>query len=183
MFSDDLKAKLKENHMSQKELASYLNTNQANVSKWVNGKVNPRSREFNMICDLFELSRERYTAERNGLPPVEFTPKPYVDPEVKKKVDLSENPYKPKKKEEPPLEYPQRCDLVLKQLEEEHKKFVAKFEKMQDEMINLRFDVCEKDKKIDELEQKITYLRGMVDGAFTEKPELENKSWWKRLWS
>ena len=123
MFADDLKAQLKENHMTQTELAKYLNVGQTAVSSWTRGAAKPRTREFNMICDLFDMKVEHYTAERNGIeekkeePKVvgAFNPKPYVRPEVKEKVDLSENPYKKAKEKEEPY----RCDMEIKKLKEE----------------------------------------------------------------
>lgn len=190
MFSDDLKAKLKENHMTQTELAKYLNVGQTAVSSWTRGAAKPRTREFNMICDLFDLKVEHYTAERNGIvekkeePKVvgAFHPKHYVRPEVKEKVDLSENPYK--KAKEKGESY--RCDMEIKKLKESLDDLAYKFTEFTKvvgkDMDTLTDEIVKKDQQIAELNEKIIYMRGMIDGSNTDKSELEGKSWWQRLW-
>ena len=208
MFADDLREQLKANHMTQKDLAEYLGVKQCSVSHWLKGLCQPRDRAFDMIIELFEMKREHYTAERAGIvkkkekPKKEvpkegnskvigaFNPKPYVRPEVKERVDLSENPYKKKEKNEEPY----RCDLEIMDIkknfvglkEETDKKFdnVARLLHEQDGTNHYFADTMKEiDDRIAELEEKIVYLRGMIDGAYTDKPELESKSWWQRLWS
>lgn len=196
MFAEDLKAKLKESHMSQKELSSYLNSPQSCISRWCNGKAQPRQREFDMICDLFELSRERYTAERNPKRK-EFTPKHYIDPDVKEKESKWVNPYKTVKPEkltfDTPPEEPFRCDLAVKDLERKvaglesvvntQGEMLTELDNAVSESTQNRWDDTEKlMKKIDDLYDKINYLRGMIDGTYTSMEESKG-SWWKRLWS
>lgn len=198
MFADDLREQLKANHMTQKDLGEYLGVKQCSISNWLNGRTKPNERAFDMIVELFELKREHYTAERAGIKKEEkkpevvgaFQPKPYVDPKVKEKIDLSENPYKKAKQKEEPY----RCDLEIMDIkknfvgfkEETDKKFenVARLLNEQDGTNHYFADTMKEiDQRIAELEEKITYLRGLIDGAYTDKPELEGKSWWQRLWS
>lgn len=191
MFADDLREQLKANHMTQKDLGEYLGVKQCSISNWLNGRTKPNNRAFDMIVELFELKREHYTAERAGIKVEEkkpevvgaFQPKPYVDPKVKEKVDLSENPYKKAKKKEEPF----RCDLEIRTLKDKLDFFDERFrefiKQVGIDMDTLTDEIVKKDKEIAELEEKITYLRGMIDGAYTDKPELEGKSWWQRLWS
>lgn len=197
MFADDLREQLKANHMTQKDLGEYLGVKQCSVSNWLNGRTKPNDRAFDMIVELFELKREHYTEERAGIKKEEkkpevvgaFQPKPYVDPKVKEKVDLSENPYKKAKKEEP-----FRCDMEIKKLKKSHGDFLvateksfAKVSKFLNEQTDANNHFSDKFNEINSriavIEEKITYLRGLIDGAYTDKPELESKSWWKRLWS
>lgn len=190
MFADDLREQLKANHMTQKDLGEYLGVKQCSISNWLNGRTKPNNRAFDMIVELFELKREHYTAERAGIKVEEkkpevvgaFQPKPYVDPKVKEKVDLSENPYKKAKKEEP-----YRCDMEIKKLKETLEKqnmvLDANCKCSQQAFENMGKQIKKQEEKIAELEEKITYLRGLIDGAYTDKPELEGKSWWQRLWS
>lgn len=208
MFAEDLKAQLKENHMKQNDLAEYLGVSKWTVSNWVHGKVAPRPRAFNMICDLFGMSREKYTAERN--PKKVFTPKPYVRPEVKEKVDLSQNPYKRAEvKFDPPLEEPQRCDLAIKKLEADYTVMSERLEtaikrwkdaeeqitvltREHDRLIDCHFEdrkrITAMEKRIneiDEINDKINYMRGLLDGSRPQELVSgveEQKSWWKRLW-
>lgn len=191
MFADDLKEQLKANHMSQGDLAEYLGVKQSSISHWLNGRTKPNDRNFDMIVELFELKREHYTAERAGVivkkeePKVvgEFHPKPYVRPEVKEKVDLSENPYKKAKEKEEPF----RCDMEIKKVKDDLESLNEKFRVFVMQVGNATETLTElidkKDKEIEELEEKITYLRGLIDGAKIDKPEIEGKSWWQRLWS
>ena len=199
MFADDLREQLKANHMTQKDLSEYLGVKQCSISNWLNGRTKPNDRAFDMIVELFELKREHYTAERAGLLKKEekkpevtgaFNPKPYVRPEVKEKVDLAENPYKKKAKKEEPY----RCDLEIMDIkknfvglkEETDKKFenVSRLLHEQDGTNHYFADTMQAiDNRIAELEEKIVYLRGLVDGASADKPKLESKSWWQRLWS
>ncbi len=190
MFADDLREQLKANHMTQKDSGEYLGVKQCSISNWLNGRTKPNDRAFDMIVELFELKREHYTAERAGIKAEEkkpevlgaFQPKPYVDPKVKEKIDLSENPYKKAKKEEP-----FRCDLEIRTLKDKLDFFDERFREFTRQvgidMDTLTDEIVKKDKEIAELEEKITYLRGLIDGAYTDKPELEGKSWWRRLWS
>lgn len=190
MFADDLREQLKANHMTQKDLGEYLGVKQCSISNWLNGRTKPNERAFDMIVELFELKREHYTAERAGIKVEEkkpevvgaFQPKPYVDPKVKEKVDLSENPYKKAKKEES-----FRCDMEIKKVKDDLESLNEKFRVFVMQVGNATETLTElidkKDKEIEELEEKITYLRGLIDGAYTDKPELEEKSWWQRLWS
>lgn len=187
-FAEDLRAKLKENHMKQAELAKYLDTAPSQVSVWLNKNVHPNTRCFDMICDLFEMSRERYTAERADKRK-EFHPKPIVDPAVKEKESNWKNPYvntvKTVKPEfDPPLEEPQRCDLAIKELERK----VAGMENLlntQGEMI-IELDKAvsestqnrwENEKSVDErlkcIEERLVYIQGQIDAM---KPK---KSWWR----
>ncbi len=191
MFADDLREQLKANHMTQKDLGEYLGVKQCSISNWLNGRTKPNDRAFDMIVELFELKREHYTAERAGIKVEEkkpevagaFQPKPYVDPKVKEKVDLSENPYKKAKKKEEPF----RCDLEIRTLKDKLDFFDERFREFTKQvgidMDTLTDEIVKKDNQIAELEEKITYLRGLIDGAYTDKPELEGKSWWQRLWS
>lgn len=191
MFADDLREQLKANHMTQKDLGEYLGVKQCSISNWLHGRTKPNERAFDMIVELFELKREHYTAERAGIkeekkeePEVvgAFHPKHYVRPEVKEKVDLSENPYKKAKKEEP-----FRCDMEIRTLKDKLDFFDERFREFTRQvgidMDTLTDEIVKKDNQIAELEEKITYLRGLIDGAYTDKPELEGKSWWQRLWS
>lgn len=206
MFAEDLKAKLKENHMTQKELAEYLNVSHQSVSNWCRGKVPPKNREFDMICDLFEMSRERYTAERSGIPEVPFTPKPYVDPKVKEKVDLSENPYRKapviQVEEVEAPEEPFRCDLEIKQCRADYEVLAERLEtavkrwKDAEEQITVLTRQVERlennahmieitKRRLEEMNDKINYMRGMLDGSRPQELVSgveEQKSWWKRLW-
>lgn len=191
MFADDLREQLKANHMTQKDLGEYLGVKQCSISNWLNGRTKPNDRAFDMIIELFELKREHYTEERAGIKKEEkkpevvgaFQPKPYVDPKVKEKVDLSENPYKKAKKKEEPF----RCDIEIRTLKDKLDFFDERFREFTRQvgidMDTLTDEIVKKDNQIAELEEKITYLRGLIDGAYTDKPELEGKSWWQRLWS
>lgn len=191
MFADDLREQLKANHMTQKDLGEYLGVKQCSISNWLNGRTKPNERAFDMIVELFELKREHYTAERAGIKKEEkkpevvgaFQPKPYVDPKVKEKVDLSENPYKKAKQKEEPF----RCDMEIKKLKDDFEFLDCRFREFTKvvgkDMDTITDEIVKKDKEIAELEEKITYLRGLIDGAYTDKPELEEKSWWQRLWS
>ena len=202
MFAEDLKAKMKENHMKRQELAEYLNVHVSAISQWVTGRAKPTQRHFDMICDLFEMTREKYTAERN--PKKVFTPKPYVRPEVKEKVDLSQNPYKKRDeaKFDPPLEEPQRCDLAIKKLEADYTVMSERLEtaikrwKDAEAQITVLIRQVERlennahmieitKRRLEEMNDKINYMRGMLDGSRPQELVSgveEQKSWWKRLW-
>ena len=107
MFRDDLATKMKEDHTSQKDLAEYLSCSQSAVSRWLSGDAFPAGRNFDMICELYELSRERYieekvefrshkrkTEEPKEEPKVQavFTPTVYVDPKVVEKQQKLQEP-------------------------------------------------------------------------------------------
>lgn len=174
MFKDDLNAALKADHMTQTELAKYLDVAQTSVSLWVRGKTQPKQRAFNMICDLFGFSREKYTAERNGIEPVEFHPKPILDPKVKEKESEWKNPYvKPEKDK-------------YKELKDEIAELKKNQENLKTELIRdmdtIASEIVKKDKDIAELNEKIIYLLGMVDAKSSDEAEREKPSWWKRLW-
>ena len=209
MFADDLKAKLKENHMTQREMAAYLGVAPSTMSGYVHGKP-PRSREFNMICDLFEMSREKYIEELRQ-PKKEFTPKPQVDPKVKERESNWKNPYKkeePKAEKlefDPPLEEPQRCDLILRKLQADFEVLTERFETASKHWSEMEKRLAELDNtvagqihsksqetltfnmKIGEINDKINYMRGRVDSVAGRSstvllPDEDKKSWWKRLW-
>ena len=63
MFKDDLRKELKNNHMSQAELAKYLDCSPSSVSQWVLGKVLPDTSYLRNITELFDMSFERYMPE------------------------------------------------------------------------------------------------------------------------
>lgn len=187
MFAEDLRAKLKENHMPQKELAKYLGVAGGTVSWWCTGRSNPRSREFNMICDLFEMSREKYTAERNGIKTAEFHPKPIVDPEVKEKQSEWKNPYV----KEEPSELEQKVDGLI-DLTNTHGQIIYALDEAvhnndKDAIIEkLRCQLSAKDREIGRLQGVIEGIKlgaqiddDKINRIAEEEPK---KSWWKRLW-
>lgn len=65
MFKDDLARVMKEDHMSQTELAKYLGVTHGAVWHWLKGNNHPKEKQFHMICDLYDLPIERYVKERN----------------------------------------------------------------------------------------------------------------------
>ncbi len=56
MFSKILTRLIKDNRISQSELASELNTHRQNVYQWVSGKTVPRNDMLSKIADYFEVS-------------------------------------------------------------------------------------------------------------------------------
>jgi transcriptional regulator with XRE-family HTH domain len=56
MFSKILTRLIKDNRISQSELASKLNTHRQNVYQWVSGKTVPRNDMLSRIADYFEVS-------------------------------------------------------------------------------------------------------------------------------
>lgn len=199
MFADDLKAQLKANHMTRRELAEYLGVKQPTVSNWCTGRWKPKDREFHMICDLFDMKREHYTAERAGITNG-FKPKPYVDPKVKEKIDLSENPYKKKEKMEQ-KEEPFRCDMEIKKLKADYEvlsehletainrwhdaeETILKLESILREIADdypksidvITEEIVKSEERYKELNEKIIFIYGMLENKDS------SKSFWKRLW-
>ena len=210
MFRDDLKQALKDNHMTRRELAEYLSVAQPTVSNWCTGRWKPKDREFHMICDLFDLKREHYTAERAGTTNG-FKPKPYVDPKVKEKVDLSENPYKKKAvaAENKPIEMVSRVeDHEIKKLKADYEVLSERLETAINRWHDAEDVIVKLDRKLSELidgfnesvkniENEFSVVTDEIVKAeerYNELNEkiifiygmLENKdsskSFWKRLW-
>lgn len=210
VMSDFDKEKLKKERINRKldrrQLANLVGVTESTIKNWEIGKVRPSIKNLELLSNVFNVKVKYWEKEKEyGA----FEPKVYVDPDVKKKVDLSKNPYKgaqkplesfksvaEKKKEnvitakaekEEKKEEPFRCDMEIKKLKDDYEFLDCRFREFTKvvgkDIDSLIDEIAKKDQKIDELEEKITYLRGMIDGAYTDKPDLESKSWWQRLWS
>lgn len=210
VMSDFDKEKLKKERINRKldrrQLAHIVGVTESTIKNWEIGKVRPSIKNLELLSNALNVKVKYWEKEREyGA----FEPKVYVDPDVKKKVDLSNNPYrgaqKPlesfksvaeKKKEnvitakaekEEKKEEPFRCDMEIKKLKDDFEFLDCRFREFTKvvgkDMDTITDEIVKKDKEIAELEEKITYLRGLIDGAYTDKPELEEKSWWQRLWS
>ncbi len=65
MFSKTLTRLIKDNRISQSELASELNTHRQNVYQWVSGKTVPRNDMLSKIADYFEVSIDYLLGKEN----------------------------------------------------------------------------------------------------------------------
>ena len=202
--------------MTRKFLAKEIGVSEASLSNWERGIAKPTLNRLEKLNQYFNVTNDFWKKDNKST----FIPKEKIDPKLKDKVDLAENPYhktqkplesfkdKPKtstksmnmKKDDPKPEkikfdeQPYRCDMEIKDIKEN---FCGLTEEVHHNFENVSRLLHEQkgtndffaermksiDNKIAELEEKIVYLRGMIDGSYTDKPELEEKSWWSRLWS
>lgn len=63
MFSEDLTKAMKEGHVSQTDLAEYLRVTPGAVKFWMNGTNRPNKERLKVICDLLDMSYEKYVRE------------------------------------------------------------------------------------------------------------------------
>lgn len=178
--------------IDRKQLANKIGVSEETIKNWENSKVRPSAKNIGKLNDAFNVRAKYWEKEKEyGA----FEPKVYVDPDVKKKVDLSENPYRaklkpldsfvsvPAKKEEQPKDSNDDIEKMKRNFEVMKDWLTAMAMTVQKDMDTITDEIVKKDEQIAQLEEKVTYLRGMIDGSFTEQPELEKKSWWKRLWA
>lgn len=185
--------------LTRKFIAKEIGVSEASLSNWERGVNKPTLNKLEKLNQYFSVTNDFWKKDHKST----FIPKERLDPKIKGKVDLSENPYRKKKNDVKPEPKPEKlefdkepfhCDMEIKSLKKSYGDFLVETDKKFENVARLLNEqdgtnhyfadtMKEIDERIAELEEKITYIRGLIDGAYTDKPELEEKSWWKRLWS
>mgnify|MGYP003299488187 CR=1 FL=1 len=153
-----------------KGLASKLGINVTTPYRWLRGGT-PSELMVNEIANLFNVAPEYFSKNVVG----EFRPKPYVRPEVKKKVDLSKKPYKAA-----PIVNTATVDAPEVNPSEDLK------DKMDFMAINniqiqtLRQQIDDLNKTNEVMAKALNDLRKLVV-EYLIKDEEPKKSWWQRM--